>query len=350
LTESRTFAGRLLCWFDQHGRNNLPWQHPRTPYRVWVSEIMLQQTQVQTVIPYFERFMSRFPDMSSLAGAHVDEVLALWSGLGYYARGRNLHRTAEICMSQHAGELPETAKQLATLPGIGKSTANAIFSQARNKPAPVLDGNVRRVLARHEGIEGWTGDKAVLNKLWQTASERLPDKRGADYTQAIMDLGALVCVRGKPSCGSCPVSDDCTAFRDGRTAELPSKRPRPPVREVTLKMLVVLDEEGRVLLERRPSKGIWGGLWSLPEGDNATTICAALGLQPETGEQGPAINHRLTHRLLRIHPCVYRAVSVPDGLEYGRKHGWFKPPQLETLGLPKPVAGILDSLDQETET
>ena len=311
---------------------------------------MLQQTQVQTVIPYFERFMSRFPDLSSLANAHVDEVLALWSGLGYYARGRNLHRAAEICMAQHGGELPVTAEALTTLPGIGESTANAIYSQAWNQPAPVLDGNVRRVLARHDGIEGWSGDKAVLNSLWQAASDKLPRKRGADYTQAIMDLGALVCVRGKPSCATCPVSADCIAFRDDRTGELPSKRPRTIVLEVDLEVLIVMDDEGRVLLERRPSKGIWGGLWSLPEGENATTVCAALGLSPKSGEQQPAITHRLTHRLLNIHPRVYRAVSSTGGLEYERKNGWYTPAQLTNLGLPKPIAGILDSLNQETET
>jgi A/G-specific adenine glycosylase len=350
LTESQLFSDRLLAWFDQYGRRDLPWQHPRSPYRVWVSEIMLQQTQVQTVIPYFERFMLRFPGLPALASAPIDEVLALWAGLGYYARGRNLHRAAEMCVELHGGELPVTAENLITLPGIGESTANAIYSLATNKPAPVLDGNVRRVLTRHDGIDGRTGSKPVLNQLWRSARERLPLQRGADYTQAIMDLGALVCVRGKPDCASCPVSEDCMALRDGRTGELPSKRPKTTVREVNLEMLVALDIEGRVLLERRPSKGIWGGLWSLPEGKNAIAVCASLGLPPISSEQRPSITHRLTHRLLNIHPVVHRAVVSTGRLEYQREIGWYKQTQLAKLGLPKPVADLLNSLNQGTDS
>ncbi|NNK37435.1 MAG: A/G-specific adenine glycosylase, partial [Xanthomonadales bacterium] len=212
----RPFAERLLVWWDRHGRKHLPWQQPRTPYRVWVSEIMLQQTQVATVIPYFERWMARFPDIESLAEAPLDDVLSHWSGLGYYARARNLHKTARRCRDDHGGELPLETTALSALPGIGESTANAIVSQATDRPAAVLDGNVRRVLARHAAIEGWTGKASVQKALWTEAVDRLPAARGADYTQAVMDLGALVCTRSSPACVDCPVSEDCAALQRGR--------------------------------------------------------------------------------------------------------------------------------------
>jgi A/G-specific adenine glycosylase len=337
----------LLDWWDRHGRKNLPWQHPRSPYPVWVSEIMLQQTQVQTVIPYFERFIKRFPDLPTLAKAPLDDVLALWAGLGYYARGRNLHRAAGVCMEQHAGELPGTAAQLAALPGIGDSTANAIWSQAWDQPAPVLDGNVRRVLSRHAAIEGWSGEKRVLEHLMRAANDRLPKDRGADYTQAIMDLGSLVCVRSKPACAHCPVAGDCIAFADQRTGELPSKRPKISVREVQLEVLLAFDPEGRVLLERRPAKGIWGGLWSLPEADNAIGICTSLGLLPESGTALPELEHRLTHRLLKIRPTLFLDVDSTATLDSANESDWFNPAQFAQLGLPRPMADLLNSLIQD---
>ena len=205
MTEPTHFAERLLAWWDRHGRHDRPWQHPRTPYRVWVAEIMLQQTQVSTVIPYFKRFVDRFPTLVTLAEAELDEVLSLWSGLGYYARARNLHRAAAICVREHGDELPRAREQLAGLPGIGESTANAILSQAWDVPAVVLDGNVRRVLARHDAVAGWPGQSAVQRSLWQAAERRLPRDRGADYTQAVMDLGATLCTRAHPGCRQCPV-------------------------------------------------------------------------------------------------------------------------------------------------
>ena len=255
---ARTFADRLLDWYDVHGRRDLPWQHPRTPYRVWISEIMLQQTQVATVIPYFERWMTAFPDLPALANAGEDDVLAHWSSLGYYARARNILKAARTCMEQNDGRLPEGADELAGLPGIGRSTANAIVSQASDRPAAVLDGNVRRVLARHAAVEGWPGKSAVLKRLWAEAEARLPGSRGADYTQAIMDLGALVCTRTHPECAHCPVRDDCQALLRGLVERLPSPKPATRVSDRDVCMLILRDPRGRVLLEKRPPAGICG--------------------------------------------------------------------------------------------
>ena len=341
------FADRLLAWFDRHGRHDLPWQHPRTPYRVWVSEIMLQQTQVRTVIPYFERFVARFPDVAALAAAPLDDVLALWSGLGYYARARNLHRAAQLCVADHGGELPATAEGLAALPGIGESTANAIFSQAHDVPAPVLDGNVRRVLSRHDAIEGWSGEAAVAEALWRAARQRLPERRGADYTQAIMDLGATVCRRGAPDCAACPVATDCVARATGRTGDLPTPKPRPKVRAVRLELLIARTPDGRVLLERRPPRGIWGGLWSLPEGEDARRAVAARGGAPE--RPLAPLEHRLTHRVLHIRPSHAAVDECPGTLEYEREHGWFAPAEWRALGLPRPIATLLETLEREIE-
>jgi A/G-specific adenine glycosylase len=220
------FSEQLLKWWDLHGRKDLPWQLPRSPYRVWVSEIMLQQTQVKTVIPYFNRFMDRFPDVQSLAAASTDDVLACWSGLGYYARARNLLKAAKACRDNHGTKLPQTPEALLALPGIGESTANAIYSQAYDKPAVILDGNVKRVLARYFAIEGWPGKSSIHNFLWETAGQLLPANRGANFTQAIMDLGATLCTRARPDCEKCPVNDNCKALRDGTVAFFPSPRPR----------------------------------------------------------------------------------------------------------------------------
>ncbi|NND58568.1 MAG: A/G-specific adenine glycosylase, partial [Xanthomonadales bacterium] len=273
------FSSRLLNWWDRHGRKDLPWQHPRTPYRVWVSEIMLQQTQVTTVIPYFERWMKRFPYIRLLAAASQDEVLSLWSGLGYYARARNLHKAAVLCVEQFDGALPGSAEDLVNLPGIGLSTANAIVSQSTDRPAAVLDGNVRRVLARHAAVEGWTGKAAVQKTLWQEAEARLPAKRGADYTQAVMDLGSLLCRRTNPDCERCPVNADCQARQQGRQLDLPSPKPATKVSDRVLSMMILQDEQERILLHKRPPAGIWGGLWCLPEGESLAEIEQQLGVE-----------------------------------------------------------------------
>jgi A/G-specific adenine glycosylase len=334
------FAQRLLNWWDLHGRKDLPWQQPRTPYRVWVAEIMLQQTQVATVIPYFKRFMARFPDLESLARAELDAVLGLWSGLGYYARGRNLHRAAQLCVEQHDAALPDSAEALAALPGIGASTANAIFSQAHDRPAVVLDGNVRRVLSRHAGIEGWYGRKAVAQRLWSAAQSHLPDQRGADYSQAIMDLGATVCTPREPDCEACPVRGDCVARLTDRVGELPSPKPRARVTERDIYMLIARREDGAVLLERRPESGIWGGLWCLPEDDDAESLARNAGLEPQNWSELPPLSHRLTHLALTIHPRLAHAGS--QSIAERPRQAWFGAGDWRGLGLPRPVAKLLE--------
>jgi A/G-specific adenine glycosylase len=340
---SLDFANRLLAWWDRHGRHDLPWQHPRTPYRVWVSEIMLQQTQVATVIPYFERWMEDFPDVAALAAAALDDVLSRWSGLGYYARARNLHRAAIICMEEYGGDLPQGAEALRALPGIGLSTANAIVSQATDQPAAVLDGNVRRVLARHAAVEGWTAQAAVQKRLWAEAEARLPAGRGADYTQAIMDLGSVLCTRSKPGCERCPVSSDCRAHLRGLVSKLPSPKPATRVSDKTLHLLILRDREGRVLLERRPPAGVWGGLWCLPDGDSIQAIQERLGVTTRSISSLPRFEHRLSHIRMTICPAladVGKATQVqcPASLD------WFGRRQLSKLGLPKPVTDLLKRL------
>jgi A/G-specific adenine glycosylase len=337
------FAQRLLDWWDQHGRHDLPWQHPRIPYRVWISEIMLQQTQVGTVIPYFERWMRYFPDVPTLAAAPLDEVLSHWSGLGYYARARNLHSAAIQCVQEHGGNLPEGAEALSALPGIGLSTANAIVSQSTDQPAAVLDGNVRRVLARHAAVEGWTGQAAVQRRLWSEAEARLPARRGADYTQAIMDLGAVLCTRSKPDCERCPVRGDCQARLRDLVSKLPAPRPATRVSDKTLHMLILRDEESRVLLEKRPPVGIWGGLWCLPDGDSIEAIERRLGLSANDPAPLPGFEHRLSHIRMTICPALADAVK-PTQVQCPASRGWFERRQLPQLGLPKPVTDLLNRL------
>jgi A/G-specific adenine glycosylase len=336
------FSARLLTWWGAHGRHDLPWQHPRTPYRAWVSEIMLQQTQVATVIPYFERFMERFPGLPELARAPLDDVLALWSGLGYYARARNLHKAAGLCEKLHGGELPQTSKELAALPGIGTSTANAIVSQAYDVPATVLDGNVRRVIARHDAIGGWAGKTSVHKQLWSAAESRLPDLRGADYTQAIMDLGATVCTRGKPACGRCPVSADCRAFRSGTVDRYPEPAPKPAIRQKDLHVLIATRPDGSVLLERRPPAGIWGGLWSLPDGDDPHMLASRVGFSATTLEPLPAFEHRLTHMRMVIRPHLTVSGHALQGLQCSDDIRWFSCAEWPRLGLPQPVLKLLE--------
>jgi A/G-specific adenine glycosylase len=340
VANTRPFSERLLEWWDEHGRRDLPWQQPRTPYRVWISEIMLQQTQVTTVIPYFERWMEIFPDIASLAGAPLDEVLSLWSGLGYYARARNLHRAAVLCMEQHAGLLPVSAEELSALPGIGLSTANAIISQSSDEPAAVLDGNVRRTFARHMAMEGWTGKASVQKQLWKAAEARLPRKRGADYTQAIMDLGALVCTRSGPACDACPVSEDCQAFKLDQVERFPWPKPPTRVSEKTMHMLILRDEQGRVLLERRPPTGIWGGLWSFPEGGSIESIEQNLGLSNTAATTLPQVEHRLSHVRMLIHPCLATA-AVARQVKCSPQQKWIDPAERSKLGVPKPVSDLL---------
>ena len=339
------FAGRLLAWFDRHGRHDLPWQHPRSPYRVWLSEVMLQQTQVGVVVPYFQRFVAALPTLRALADASPDSVLALWSGLGYYARARNLQVAARCCVERHGGELPRDAAQLIALPGIGRSTAGAILAQAWGDRFAILDGNVRRVLARYHGVEGWPGQPAIQARLWTFATGHLPDARMADYTQAQMDLGASVCTRGKPSCSICPLQKDCIAHLEGRTAELPTPRPVKPLPHRTTLLLVARDAHARVLLQRRPPSGIWGGLWSLPE---AADEVAARGWfdRHVTGDFDqrvaiPPIAHGFTHFRLHLQPLRWDKVAPRTLLAENDDIRWVDGHMLDSLGIPAPIRKLL---------
>ena len=345
------YAPRLLAWFDRDGRHDLPWQHPRTPYRVWLSEIMLQQTQVAVVIPYFERFIGALPNLRALAEASQDDVLALWSGLGYYARARNLHAAAKRCVEMHDGppqdsELPRDLDALVALPGIGRSTAGAILSQAWGDAAPILDGNVKRVLSRVFGIDGWPGTPAVEKKLWAIAGTLLPDARLADYTQAQMDFGATLCTRADPACAICPLQDGCIARRDGRTAELPTPKPGKPLPERSAHMLIVEDSARRVLLQRRPPTGVWASLWSLPE--HADIDDARLWFERhvdgdfDTAQRGDAIVHGFSHYRLQIHPLRIAGVRPRDAVGDNGELRWTARAELKAVGLPAPVRRLLE--------
>ena len=263
--EKKLFAVQVLSWFDEHGRKHLPWQQNPTPYRVWVSEIMLQQTQVTTATPFYERFMLRFPTLASLAESSIDDVLAHWSGLGYYARARNLHRCAVRVQEEHNGELPTTLDALQDLPGIGRSTAAAILSLSSGQHQAILDGNVKRVLARYFAVEGWPGKKPVLDTLWCYSEQVTPAKRTGPFNQAMMDLGASLCARTKPQCGACPLSNSCRANLTTTQLEYPGKKPKKVIPVRSTNMLVLRNAENHLLMVQRPPTGIWGGLWSLPE-------------------------------------------------------------------------------------
>lgn len=345
------FATRLLDWFDKHGRSNLPWQHPRSPYRVWLSEVMLQQTQVRTVIPYFERFVMALPTLVDLADASQDRVLALWSGLGYYSRARNLHRSAQLCVAQHGGRLPDSIEQLAALPGIGRSTAAAILAQAHGQSHAILDGNVRRVLARFHGVHGWPGSSAVQAALWKLAESHTPNVRVADYTQAIMDLGAMICTRGKPRCTECPLRDECVALREGLTALLPQAKPARTIPTRTTTMLIARDAEGRVLLERRPPTGVWARLWSLPENIDRTQpefLLTQLNIFGEGRIQVlPELVHVFSHFRLLITPVLVDVESRGGQVSDDPDQGWFSAEEIAELGLPAPVRKLLAHLAEE---
>lgn len=339
---STDFAQQLLSWFDDHGRHNLPWQDNRNAYRVWVSEIMLQQTQVATVIPYFERFMASFPKLSDLAAAPVDDVLALWTGLGYYSRARNLHKCAQVVTEQYQGDFPVDSQTLAQLPGIGPSTAAAIVSQAYNKPAAILDGNVKRVLTRIYAIEGWPGQKVIEQQLWKLAKQLTPQKRNADYTQAIMDLGATICRRNKPLCVACPMQNNCQALAQDKVSALPTRKPKKDLPEKQVWTLLLNDHQQNVQLYQRPHKGIWGGLWSLPEFASLEDLENHLALLGITNCQPlPELKHAFSHYKLTLHP--YR-VSLPANHGYiqeSTRLKWYASQQIDTIGLPSPIKQIL---------
>jgi len=342
---TEALAPALLAWHARHGRHDLPWQQQRSAYRVWVSEVMLQQTQVATVIPYFERFMARFPDVRSLADAPADEVLHLWTGLGYYARARNLHRAAQRIRDGHGGEFPLQFEAVTDLPGIGRSTAGAILAISAKQRHAIVDGNVRRVLARLFGVEGRPGERAFENALWAHAGRETPVQDVDVYTQAIMDLGATLCTRRNPDCALCPLADHCVARASGRQHALPAPRKarERPQREVVL--LLAHREDGSVWLAQRPDRGIWGGLWSPPEFATAGAADAALPGAAD-GQALPAIDHAFTHFDLRIQPLLAAAPEDWAG-EGGAASGlWFNPRRPARVGLPAPVASLLEALPE----
>ncbi|MGE3296621.1 MAG: A/G-specific adenine glycosylase [Porticoccaceae bacterium] len=346
------FSARLLAWFDRHGRHDLPWQRDRSPYRVWLSEIMLQQTQVNTVIPYFERFVAVFPDVAALAAAPIDSVLHHWTGLGYYARARNLHRTAHLVVECHDGIFPATLAELTALPGIGRSTAGAIVAIACGQRAAILDGNVKRVLARHGAIAGWPGQTDVAAELWESAERLTPTERVADYTQAIMDLGATLCTRARPACERCPVRTDCLAHAKGTAEQYPGRKPKAATPIRATRFLILRDPAGAVLLEQRPPTGVWGGLWSFPECAPETDIasqCDALGYRALGWQTRAARRHVFSHYRLDYTPVevtVAPGFAIADG--DGRR--WVSPSSPGALGLPAPVKTLLSELGSAQDT
>lgn len=341
-----SFSDRVLEWFDTHGRNDLPWQQNADAYRIWISEIMLQQTQVKTVVPYFERFIASFPTVSALADAELDEVLHHWSGLGYYARARNLHRAAKLIKNDRNGELPTTIDELMALPGIGRSTAGAVLSLAHDQRQPILDGNVKRVLARHEAVDGWPGKTAIAKSLWALAESRTPKVRSGAYTQAIMDLGATLCTRSKPDCGSCPVNTDCKAFAAGDIARYPGRKPNKekPLRRTTM---LIANNKHEVFLERRPAAGIWGGLWSLPELGDRTLEDWCREKFDDTDlktESWSMLRHSFSHYDLDIQPILLRIEQPSRKVAEGNDSIWYRLDEPPPGGIAAPVRKLIDQL------
>jgi A/G-specific adenine glycosylase len=339
------FAKSLIAWQRVHGRHDLPWQRTRDPYRVWLAEVMLQQTQVEAVIPYYRRFLERFPDVAALARASEDEVLRLWSGLGYYARARNLLRAARQVAGERAGRFPNTVAGLAALPGVGRSTAAAIGAFAFGRRAAILDGNVKRVLARTFGVEGFAGERAVEARLWRLAEAQLPRRAIERYTQGLMDLGATLCTRARPRCGDCPLATGCVARSEGRVAELPASRPRRPYPRKQVTWLVLLDA-GRVLLERRPAPGLWGGLWTFPEmgaGSPAAFCRKQLGCEVRLLERLAPLEHGFTHFRLCARPVLYGVKQTsPRAEQPGRL--WLDLAEVRHVAAPAPVKKLLAGL------
>ena len=351
-TDPQWFSRRLLPWFADHGRKDLPWQHNSAPYRVWVAEIMLQQTQVNTVIPYYLRFTERFPDLGSLAMASVDEVLHLWSGLGYYARGRNLHRAAQIIHERLQGVYPGQIDVLMSLPGIGRSTAGAILALACNRHHAILDGNVKRVLTRFHAIAGWPGKPDIESKLWSLAEQHTPRHHVAHYTQAIMDLGATLCTRANPQCDCCPLAVACSARQTDRVQDFPTPKPRKPLPVKTTTMLMIVNQQGEILLEKRPPAGIWGGLWSLPECPVADEIHEwgrrYLHNDIKVIEHWPVLRHTFSHFYLDITPVHGQLIAAHPAIMDEDHLVWYNPRHSRTRGMAAPVARLIETLNKSS--
>jgi A/G-specific adenine glycosylase len=343
-----SFAQRLIRWQKQHGRHRLPWQSTRDPYPVWLSEIMLQQTQVAAVVPYFERFLRRFPTIDALAAAPEDDVLAQWSGLGYYSRARNLHRAAQSIVEHFGGEFPRNFDDILALPGVGRSTAAAIAAFAFGERRAILDGNVKRVLARYYAIEGHAGERGTEALLWQKAQALLPEREIEAYTQGLMDLGAMVCLRARPRCELCPLRDDCAARGQGRVQELPAPRPRGALPQRATVMLMIADR-GEVLLEKRPPTGVWAALWSFPElapGADAAAFCRReLGLDVKLARPWADVDHGFTHYKLKITPQPIEVTRrEPSVQQPGRL--WLNIDDALGAAIPQPVKLLLRKLAQ----
>ena len=343
----KKFQDAVLNWFDQYGRTNLPWQKSINPYRVWVSEIMLQQTQVSTVIPYFERFMHSYPTVETLAAAPLDEVLHHWTGLGYYARARNLHKTAQQVSNELGGLFPDNVSQLIELPGIGRSTAGAISSIAFKNQATILDGNVKRVLARFSATDGWPGKSAVVEKLWLIAETYTPYKRIADYTQAMMDLGATLCTRSSPNCEQCPLVKDCKAYQQGNPQDYPGKKPKKKLQVKTTFFLIIKNNQGALLLEQNPPAGLWGGLWVFPQcesQDQLEETYLKLGIQAESQHILAVKRHTFSHFHLDYQPVEisisHSGATAGQVAEQGNQV-WYNPQNPLSLGMPAPIKALL---------
>lgn len=340
------FQQNLLTWFDQFGRKDLPWQQHKNAYRVWVSEIMLQQTQVNTVIPYYQRFMTRFPTLEVLATASQEDVLHLWTGLGYYARGRNLHKTAQIIHTDFQGQFPPSLDALIALPGIGRSTAAAILSLANGLHHAILDGNVKRILSRFFMLEGWTGDAAVIKQLWALADQVTPKMRCADFNQAMMDLGSSLCSRSKPQCPLCPLNNDCQAFLAGQTKQYPESKPKKSLPERVTFFLLMTNAKKEVLLEKRPSSGIWGGLWAFPQFLTLAEMDNWLKQQPieptEPLNTWTAFRHTFTHFHLQIKPVQLSVKQTP--IDNSELFYWYRHDNQRAVGLPSPILNLLQQL------
>ncbi len=336
------FQQNILDWFDQYGRKDLPWQKDITPYRVWLSETMLQQTQVATVIAYFNVFTEKFPDIESLAQASIDDVLHLWSGLGYYARARNLHKTAQLIVEK--GRFPDTLDELVALPGIGLSTAGAILSIAFKKSHPILDGNVKRVLARFKAVPGWPGNSNVNKELWLLSAHYTPTARAADYTQAMMDLGATICTRSKPACHACPLKDNCLARMTDNIAAFPAPKPAKSLPVKQLVFLLLRNNLNQVLLEKRPPAGIWGGLWSLPEFDSidaATAWCLARNMPIINQKLMIMRRHTFSHYHLDFTPLIIQTDNPINIVMEANQTVWYKAEQIHNLGIAAPIKLLL---------
>lgn len=341
------FSSQILAWFDQHGRKDLPWQRNRDPYRIWISEIMLQQTRVDTVIPYYEKFMQRFPAIQDLASAPVDEVLHHWTGLGYYARARNLHKAAQHLSAQHDGKFPTSFDDVVALPGIGRSTAAAILALSFEQKHAILDGNVKRVLARYFAVEGWPGEHKIEMQLWGYAEALLPNKNIANYTQAMMDLGATLCTRTNSSCLLCPIQTDCAAFIQQRQHELPTPKPSRnlPQREVV--MAIIQTGDGAIWLEKRPPVGIWGSLYSFPEFADVSNMQKWLHNTWKSNSSEilelPSITHTFSHFRLQMHPKLIRLDRKPIGVMEDDLGVWYKA-STQKIGLAAPVQKTLQQV------